>query len=56
MIDIAPELWPHGHFSSPNFSLFVQNLDYKSQSINRFIAGHMVLTCTMYYGIHDPTL
>ena len=33
MIEIVPELWPYGHCSSPNFSLFVQNLDYKPQSI-----------------------
>ena len=34
MIEIAPELWPWGHCSSPTFVILCKNLDYKPQSIN----------------------
>ena len=35
MIEIAPELWPQGHCSSPMLAFLCKNLDCKHQSINQ---------------------
>ena len=37
MIEIAPELWPLGHCSSPMLAFLCKNLNYKPQSINLIV-------------------
>ena len=56
MIEIVPELWPYGHCSSPNFSFFVQNLDYKPQSINLIICFGIKITETICNQIYNNSI